>query len=38
MIKRLDYLLSLALFSLIVLIHQEVKAEEIKEDCIGFIL
>ncbi len=36
MIKSLSDLLSLTLFSLIVLLHQEVKAEEAKEDCIGF--
>lgn len=36
MIKSLSWLLSLTLFSLIVLLHQEVKAEEAKEDCIGF--
>jgi len=34
--KRLSLLLSLILFSLTVLVHQEAKSQEIKEDCIGF--
>ncbi len=34
--KRISWLLSLTLFSLTVLVHQEVRAQETKEDCIGF--
>ena len=36
MIKNITCLLSLILFSLIVLVHQETRAGETKEDCIGF--
>jgi len=36
MITKISWLISLTLFSLTVLIHQEAKSQEAKEDCIGF--